>query len=376
MRKEEIERQRVYAKISRSALCHNMEVMRDSLPAGMRMAAVVKADGYGHGAAAVADAINPYVSFFCVATAEEALALRKHGVQKPVLILGPVSDAAYEDLVRAEVRPSIFTEAQAEALSHAAAKLGCKAAFHLAVDTGMHRIGLCPDAEGVLLAERIAAYPKLDFEGMFTHFYRADEWSQETTALQEQCFRDFRAALRERGLSPRICHIANSAGILNLRGTEYDMVRAGISIYGIYPAAEMEHPLALEPVLSLHSTVTYVKEVPAGAAISYGGTYVAERPMRVATVAVGYGDGYPRSLSNKGEVLIHGKRCPILGRICMDQLMADVSRVPEAEVGSTVTLIGRDGEDFITLEELAERSGRFHYEFLCCLNQRVPRIDC
>ena len=162
---------------------------------------------------------------------------------------------------------------------------------------------------------------------------------------------------------------------MNLRGTEYDMMRAGISIYGIYPATEMAHPLALEPVLSLHSTVTYVKELPAGGAVSYGGTFVAERPMRVATVSIGYGDGYPRALSNKGEVLIHGKRCRILGRVCMDQLMADVSAVPEARTGSPVTLLGRDGEACITLEELAERSGRFHYEILCCLNQRVPRID-
>ena len=373
MERQDREQMRVYAKISRAALRHNMEAMRDSLPEGIRIAGVVKADAYGHGAALVADTIEPYVSFFCVATAEEALGLRKHGIEKPVLVLGPVFDADYEDLVRAEIRPSIFTEAQAEALSKAAEKLGRKAAFHLAVDTGMHRIGLNPDTEGVLLAERIAAFPNLDFEGMFTHFYRADEWSQETTELQEQRFRDFRKALRERGLSPRICHIANSAGILNLRGTEYDMMRAGISIYGIYPATA--HPLALEPVLSLHSTVTYVKELPAGGAVSYGGTFVAERPMRVATVSIGYGDGYPRALSNKGEVLIHGKRCRILGRVCMDQLMADVSAVPEARTGSPVTLLGRDGEACITLEELAERSGRFHYEILCCLNQRVPRID-
>ena len=375
MERQGIEQMRVYAKISRAALRHNMEAMRDSLPEGIRIAGVVKADAYGHGAALVADTIKPYVSFFCVATAEEALGLRKHGIEKPVLVLGPVFDADYEDLVRAEIRPSIFTEAQAEALSKAAEKLGRKAAFHLAVDTGMHRIGLNPDAEGVLLAGRIAAFSNLDFEGMFTHFYRADEWSQETTELQEQRFRDFRKALRERGLSPRICHIANSAGILNLRGTEYDRMRAGISIYGIYPATEMAHPLALEPVLSLHSTVTYVKELPAGGAVSYGGTFVAERPMRVATVSIGYGDGYPRALSNKGEVLIHGKRCRILGRVCMDQLMADVSAVPEARTGSPVTLLGRDGEACITLEELAERSGRFHYEILCCLNQRVPRID-
>ena len=164
---------RVYAKISRAALRHNMEAMRDSLPEGIRIAGVVKADAYGHGAALVADTIEPYVSFFCVATAEEAFGLRKHGIEKPVLVLGPVFDADYEDLVRAEIRPSIFTEAQAEALSKAAEKLGRKAAFHLAVDTGMHRIGLNPDAEGVRLAEHIAAFSNLDFEGMFTHFYRA-----------------------------------------------------------------------------------------------------------------------------------------------------------------------------------------------------------
>ena len=240
----------------------------------------------------------------------------------------------------------------------------------------MNRIGLRADETGVALAEKIAAYPMLDFEGMFTHFYRADEWDLETTERQTARFRNFKTALAEKGLNPRICHVANSAGILNLHGTDFDMVRAGIALYGIYPAEEMAHTVRLKPALSLHSTVTYVKEVPAGEAISYGGTYVAASARRVATVPVGYGDGYPRSLSNKGEVLIHGKRCRILGRVCMDQLMVDVSEVSEAAPGSPVTLLGADGNERITLEELAEKSGRFPYEFMCCLNRRVPRIYC
>ena len=282
----------------------------------------------------------------------------------------------YASLIRAGIRPSIFTEEQAAALSAAAVALGIRAPFHLAVDTGMNRIGLRADETGVALAEKIAAYPMLDFEGMFTHFYRADEWDLETTERQTARFRNFKTALAEKGLKPRICHVANSAGILNLHGTDFDMVRAGIALYGIYPAEEMAHTVRLKPALSLHSTVTYVKEVPAGEAISYGGTYVAASARRVATVPVGYGDGYPRSLSNKGEVLIHGKRCRILGRVCMDQLMVDVSEVSEAAPGSPVTLLGADGNERITLEELAEKSGRFPYEFMCCLNRRVPRIYC
>lgn len=376
LQQEERKERRVYATISKAALCHNMEAMQAALPAGVKLAGVVKADGYGHGAASVCEVIKPYVAFYCVAAAEEALELRRKGVEKPILILGPMPGDDYATLIRAGVRPSVFTEEQAVALSAAAVSLGVRAPFHLAVDTGMNRIGLRADETGVALAEKIAACPMLDFEGMFTHFYRADEWDLETTERQLARFRNFKAALEKKGLKPRICHVANSAGILNLHGTDFDMVRAGIALYGIYPAEEMAHAVKLEPALSLHSTVTYVKDVPAGEAISYGGTYVAETARRVATVPVGYGDGYPRSLSNKGEVLIHGRRCRILGRVCMDQLMVDVSEVPEAAAGSEVTLLGEDGDERITLEELSERSGRFPYEFMCCLNRRVPRIYC
>ena len=366
---------RVFAEVDLDALVFNLQSMRERLPAEMKMAAVVKTDAYGHGAVPAALAADPYVSFLCVATAEEALNLRMNGISKPVLILGPVPGDDYGELVKEDIRPSVFTMEQAEAATRAAESAGRPAKVHLAVDTGMNRIGMRPDEEGARLAERIAALPGVRIEGMFTHMYRADEKNLDTARRQVRRFGEFRESLRRRGVVPEICHITNSAGIMELLGTEFDMARCGITLYGIYPSDEVDRSLLkIRPVMSLKSTVTYVKEIGPGEEVSYGGTYRADRRVTVATVACGYGDGYPRMLSGKGSVLIAGKRAPILGRVCMDQFMCDVTGIPEARLGCVVTLLGKDGGDEITADEIGALSGRFPYELVCDIGKRVPRV--
>ena len=366
---------RVYAEIDLDALEYNMRSMRERLPASMSLAAVVKTDAYGHGAVPVARTVDGYVSFYCVATAEEALNLRENGIVKPILLLGPHIGDDYEAVLASSVRPTVFTLRQAEAVSRAAVKLHLTAPVHIAVDTGMHRIGMAPAEASAELTEKIASLPGIRIEGLFTHLYRADEKDLSTAHLQIERFRSFRQMLSARGIVPAVTHAANSAGIMELLGTEFDMARAGITMYGIYPSDEVDRTkLSLRPVMSLRSEISYVKEIGPGDEVSYGGTFRADRIMRIATVPTGYGDGYPRQLSSKGHVLIAGKKAPILGRVCMDQFMVDVSGIPEAEEGSRVTLLGSCGEESISADLLGELSGRFPYEFVCDIAKRVPRV--
>lgn len=248
-----------------------------------------------------------------------------------------------------------------------------RAPIHLVVDTGMSRIGFADNDESLLTIARIARLKHLKLEGIFTHFARADERDKTHTRIQLDRFSGFCSQLAQQGITGMLRHCSNSAGILEFPTAHMDMVRAGISIYGIYPSDEMDRTKKLSPVMELKSHVIHIKEVPAGTAISYGGTFVSERPMQVATIPVGYGDGYPRSLSSKGCVLIHGTRCPILGRICMDQFMVDVTSA-NVHLMDEVTLLGRDGEDEITVDELGSLSGRFPYEFVCVIGKRVPRV--
>lgn len=367
---------RVYAAVDLDAAVENIKAMEAVLPEGTGIIAVVKADGYGCGALPIARAVNPYVKGFAAATAEEAVSLRDNGIQAPILVLGPVPEAWYGELVKRRIRLTVFELRQAEALSAAAKKAGQDAMIHLAVDTGMSRIGVRPNGEGAELAKAISLLPGIRIEGVFTHFARADEADKESFKAQLKAYHRFMGLLREKGLSIPLRHCSNSAGIVDgLESNQLELVRAGIALYGLYPSGQVRRDLAaLRPVLELKSHISFIKEIGPGTPVSYGGTFVAERAMRVATIPVGYGDGYPRSLSGKGEVLIAGKRAPILGRICMDQFMADVTGIPEAQAGRSVTLLGRDGGEEITAEELAKVSGGFHYELLCCLGKRVPRV--
>lgn len=366
---------RVYAEIDLDAVVFNMESMRRNIAPETGMIGVVKADGYGHGAVPIAYAIDPYVAGYAVATVDEALILRNHGIEKPILILGVTHKSRYEDLLEGDIRPAVFTMEQACPLSDLAVSKGTRAKIHLALDTGMSRIGLEADEGGADLAAQIAALAGIEVEGLFTHFAKADEADKAAARRQMEDYCHFVKLLEERGVEIPVKHCSNSAGIIDLPEANMDLVRAGISIYGMYPSDEVDQEqVALKPVMALKSFITYIKPLKAGRAVSYGGTFVADRPMRIATIPVGYGDGYPRNLSGKGYVLIRGKKAPILGRVCMDQFMVDVTGIPDVSVEDEVTLIGRDGEEEILVEDLARLSGGFHYELVCDIGKRVPRV--
>lgn len=365
---------RTWAEVDLDAIRHNMEEMKRNLPEKTGIIGVIKTDGYGHGAVQVAGAIDPYVKGYAVAAADEALELRRHGIAKPILILGPVSESRFRRLIEEDIRPVMFTEPAIRRFAATAEELGSKGKIHLAVDTGMNRIGMKPTAESADMVASLAGLPGLEIEGLFTHFARADEKDKTAASRQYERYLFFDRLLRERGVQIPVHHCANSAGIIEGIGTSLDMVRAGISIYGLYPSDEVDHEMVhLKPALSWKARITYVKTIEAGDEVSYGGTFRADKPVRVATVAAGYGDGYPRSLSGKGWVLIDGKKAPILGRVCMDQFMVDVTEIPGAEEGTAAVLLGRSGEQELTAEKLAELSGGFHYEILCGIGKRVPR---
>lgn len=370
--------QRVYAAVDLSAVRWNMERMHDRLSPGTQMIGVIKTDGYGHGAVPIGRELEtlPYVFGHATATAEEAFILRRAGLRKPILILGYTFPYCYEELIRQDIRPAVFRRDMLEALDRCAERLGKKASVHVKVDTGMSRIGIRPDEEGAAFLEWACGLQNIEVEGIFTHFARADEKDQGAARAQLAKFTGFLERAQQRmGKEIPVKHCSNSAGILALPEADLSLVRAGITLYGLSPSEEVTRDiLSLRPVLSLKSHLVYVKEVEEGTPVSYGGTYVTQRRMRIATVPVGYGDGYPRSLSNIGYVLIRGKRAQILGRVCMDQFMVDVSDIPEAEEGDEATLIGADGAEEITMETLGALSGRFNYELACDLGKRIPRV--
>lgn len=366
---------RVYAPVDLDAIVFNMESMRKNIDQKTGMIGVIKTDAYGHGSVPVAEAIEPYVDGYAVATADEAMLLRRNGIGKMILILGVTHPSRYQELIEEEIRPTIFTMEQAKPLSDLAVRMHKQAKIHFALDTGMRRIGMEADETGADLAAAIAALPGIEVEGLFTHFSRADEEEKTSALNQLHRYLHFIDLLKQRNIEIPMKHCSNSAGIIDLPQANLNYVRAGITIYGMYPSDEVRKELVpLKPALGLKSFVTYVKEIGAGEEISYGGTYVTDRTMKIATVPVGYGDGYPRSLSNCGYVLIGGKRAPILGRVCMDQFMVDVTEIPEVTVDTPVTLIGKDGEEEITMEGLAKLCGGFHYEMVCDIGKRVPRV--
>lgn len=369
---------RVWAEVDLDAIRRNMDHMKDNIPEQTQMMAVIKADGYGHGSVPIARTLEPlpYLYGFATATFEEARILRKSGVKKPILILGYTFPYCDSEIIRREIRSTLFREDQAQTLSEAARRMGKEALVHIKVDTGMSRIGIRPDDSGLALISKVMTLPGIRIEGIFTHFAKADETDRRAAVEQYERFLAFTERVQqELGLTIALRHCCNSAGIIRLPQAGMDMVRAGISLYGLWPSEEVERDIiTLEPALSLKSHIVYIKEVEAGTQISYGGQYTAGERIRVATIPVGYGDGYPRGLSGRGHVLIHGRRAQILGRVCMDQMMVDVTGIPQAVQGDRVTLLGKDQEEHITAEMLGELSGRFNYELVCDINKRVPRV--
>ena len=368
---------RAAAYINLDNAIYNMESMHNNLSKDTKMMAVIKTNGYGHGAVELAKKLTclPYLYGFAVATAEEAIELRDNGITKPILILGYVFEDDYELLIKNDVSFAVFMLSQAEAINDVANRLNKEASIHIKVDTGMGRIGFNLSDEAIKEVAKINELENIKIDGIFTHFAKADMTDHEPTYRQIENFKGFIERCEKEGISFPIKHCSNSAGIIDFKDANFDMVRAGITLYGLWPSDEVsKNIIDLKPLMSLKSHIAYIKNVDKGTAISYGGTYVTDEERRIATIPVGYGDGYPRSLSNKGFVLIRGKKAPIVGRVCMDQFMVDVTNIPDVAILDEVTLIGRDGDEEITMELLGDMSGRFNYELACDVSKRVARI--
>ena len=358
--------------IDLDAIRHNIQAVHER--AGVPVMAIIKADAYGHGAVEIARHIDGDCAFFGVSSILEALELRQAGIEKPILILGYTPVAAFPEAIRQGIRPAIFRYEDALALSQAATALGMTAKFHIAVDTGMSRIGFQVTPEEADICVKIAALPNVEAEGLFSHLATADCADLTRARHQAALFDQFDEMLRSRGVTIRLRHLDNSAGVMNFH-CKYELVRSGIVTYGMYPSTEVDPSvLDLRPALRWESRITHLKTLEPGREIGYGGTYTTTRPTRVATVPVGYADGYRRNLSGRFYVLIRGKEAPILGRICMDQMMVDVTEIPDAALNDTVVLVGKSGSLNISVEEIAAQGDSFNYEFVCGISRRVPRV--
>ncbi len=367
---------RVQANINLDAVCNNINEIRQVIKPGTKIMAVIKADGYGHGASHIAAALNDIgVEAFAIAILEEGVDLRRRGIEKPLLILGYTPKEQYADLVKYDISQTVFEYSMAEEISKQAVKQGKNGKIHIKLETGMNRIGFPDTADSIDTIVRISQLPNIHIEGVFTHFSAADETDKSSAHKQLERYSDFVRKLEERGIVIPMKHMSNSGGIIDLPEADYDMVRSGIITYGLYPSTQVNRDrIKLMPAMELKSRVVYVKEIGPNEGISYGSTYITKEKTRVATVSVGYGDGYPRALSNEGRVLIHGEYAPILGRICMDQFMVDVSHIDNVYQGDIVTLVGKDGDKEITVEEVADLAGTFNYEFICGIGKRIPRV--
>ena len=367
---------RTWAEIDIPALIHNFKIIKQAVTASKIMA-VVKANAYGHSVAEIAPVLDKEgADAFAVSNIDEALQLREIGIMKPVLILGYTPPSYAESLAKNNISQCVYSLEYAKALSEQAVKGKVTVTIHIKLDTGMSRLGFnCRTSELTEIDYAISA-AKLDgfrFEGIFTHFAVADRAESEEDGFTDSQFERFTSAINKikaSGLNPEICHCCNSAGLLLDIEKQYDLCRPGIILYGLTPSSSLSLPQDFIPVMTLKSVVSMVKEINKGDTVSYGRTFKAERKMKIATVAAGYADGYPRSLSNKAYVLINGKKAPIIGRICMDQLTVDVSDIDDVKMGNEVILFGKE----LPVEELADIYGTINYEIVCGISPRVPRI--
>lgn len=365
-----------WAEIDLGAIAHNIKLIKDYVGSETRVMAVLKADGYGHGAGAVARAaLRAGAEYLGVATPDEAVELREGGIRGPILVMGPCLPGCSEDkMVELDITQTVCTLEQAEATERAAARRGKRALVHIKVDTGMGRLGV-PAGEGADFIARVRNYPHLEIEGLFTHFAAADEGDKSYTWEQYKRFMKLVEELEERGLGvPPLKHVCNSAALLDLPEMHLDMVRPGALLYGFHPGPHVVKRLPLQPALSLKSRIVFLKGVEAGARLSYGLTYTAARATRIATIPIGYADGYRRLFSNRSEVLVRGRRAPVVGRVCMDQCLIDVGQIPAVAIGDEVTLIGRQGDEEITAIELADLAGSLAIDLTCGIGKRVPRL--
>ncbi len=377
--KTDIKMTRAWAEIDLAAIRHNFNVASEYAKShGSKLVAVVKANAYGHGAVKVATELEKCcgADFFAVATFPEASELAEAGITSPILILGEIHPSLYDELVRySNIIPSIFHLESAQALSEAAEAKGVTVPCFIAVDTGMSRIGIVAAHmdKGIRTVKQIAKLPAVKIEGMFSHYACADHFDKRSALAQMNLFDDFAAALAEQGIKPTYLSMCNSAALTESAfENKYDLSRHGISLYGYQPSSQTERVLVYKPAIAFRARVTEVKELEAGTGIGYGHTFITKRKTRVATLSVGYADGYPRMLSNKGGVIIDEKYAPIIGRVCMDQMMVDVTNIPSVSVGSIATLIGSD--ERIRADKLGEMIGTIPHELICGLTARVGHI--
>jgi alanine racemase len=364
-----------WVEVDAQAVSRNVRSLTKILSGGCAMMAVVKADGYGHGAETMARAaLDGGATRLGVATVDEALALRESGVTAPMLVMAETPADAVEDLVRDDIAVAVASGSLARTLSAAAERIGKPARFHLKVDTGMHRLGVAPDEAAEFLTS-LRGLPGIGLEGVFTHFATAEvpgDWDFER---QLERFDDALAGIRQAGFEPGIVHAANSAAAILHPGSHFDMVRCGISIYGLHPGEATRQRVELRPAMSVRARVAAVRRVAMGEGVSYGLTWRAAAPTDVATIPLGYADGVHRVLSERMRVLISGRACPQVGRVCMDQLMVEIPRGMRVDPGDPVTVVGRQDEEDISMDELAQAAGTINYEMACAFGMRMDRVS-
>lgn len=365
---------RSFACIDLDAIKSNFDSLKSRVPSSVKTMAVVKANAYGHGAIRVAKALEKKANYFAVAVIEEAIELRDGGIKNPILILSYTSPYQFEALINNELIPSVYRYEDAEMLSQEACRLGKTAVIHIAVDTGMSRIGFKDSEKSADTVKKISELPNIRIEGIFSHFACADAEDKACALGQKKRFDNFIAMLEERGLTIPVKHICNSASIIDF-DFSYDMVRMGISLYGLYPSDEVKKDsVSLTPAMEVVSHIIHIKEIEAGTGVGYGHIYIAPEKRKIATVCIGYADGFNRAFSNKGYVLINGKKAPITGKVCMDQIMVDITDIKDAKIGDHVIIMGSSNGETITAEQLGQMCESFNYEVVCTFMPRVMRL--
>ncbi|HOQ06432.1 MAG TPA: alanine racemase [Clostridiales bacterium] len=367
---------RAWAEIDLDAIAYNTREIKKLTGSNVEMMGVVKADAYGHGVLEVVRTLlDNGVTQLAVSMLDEAIQIRKMGIDVPILILSYTDPARADEVIRNEVTQTVFSLDLAEALSAAAVRLGRNAKVHVKVDTGMSRVGFMPGHTAVKNIMEMAKMPGIEIEGIFTHFASADEADRSYTMMQFDRFMSLCSELEKAGIHIPVRHACNSAGTLQYPEMHLDMVRPGIILYGLYPSREVQWKIDLKPAMTLKANVIYVKDVDRDVCISYGRTFRTTRKSRIATVPIGYADGYTRLMSNKGKMLVNGEFAPVVGRICMDQCMLDVTDLKhEVHVGDEVVIFGRQNGASISVDEIAEQVGTINYELVCIIGKRIPRV--
>lgn len=362
---------RTFAEIDLDAILNNFNELKKCVSDNTKICAVIKADGYGHGSVVLAELLKDKADYFAVATVDEAIELRNAGIRTPVLILAYTHDDDNVLLIENDISMTVFTLDSAINIQRAAQITGKRAKIHIAIDTGMTRIGFSLNHESVNAIKTISEMPEIEIQGIFSHYACADMTDKTTSEMQSKRFKSFIKLCEVNGIDFPVKHICNSAAISEL-SEHFDMIRMGISLYGLYPSEEVDKSkVDLIPAMTLKSHITHIKEVPAGEGISYGHTYKTTESRRIATVSAGYADGYPRALSNVGKVIVKGKFAPITGRVCMDQFMIDVTDIPDTQIDDEVILFGKDS---ISAEDIGNMSMSFNYEVVCGVSRRIPRV--